>query len=110
MHAIEQQEALQSRLEEMVPVLRPPAALVRRLAEALAGEAVELACTDVRSLGFGAYEGQVCLVTATRVVLATATAVAEPERAFVLEQWERQVARSPRLTSLRPREPLPEEA
>lgn len=109
MNTLEQQHALQARLADLVPGVRLPAALVQRLAEALATESFLLACGDVRSLGFGSYEGQLCLVTPTRVLLATGTRVAAPERAFGLEQWDREVAPLPHLRTLRPRSPLPDE-
>lgn len=109
MHTTEQRQAVESRLAGLLPGLRPPAGLVRRLAEALTGEPVVMGVADLRCLGFGAYEGQVCLVTATRVLLATGTRVADPEHAFVLEQWDRGVAPMRRLFAVRPRVPLPDE-
>ena len=49
-----------------------------------------------------------CLVTPTRVLLATATRAAGPEGAFGLEQWEREVAALPRFVPVRPRAPEPD--
>ena len=58
MHTTEQPDALESRLTRLLAGPRPPAVLVQRLAEALTGGTVVLGCADLRSLGFGAYEGQ----------------------------------------------------
>ena len=95
MHVVPTQDHLQLRLAGELPDLRPPAVLLQRLSEALGGETVLLLCGDLRPLGFGAYDGQLCLVTPTRVVLATATRRPGPEGAFGVEQWEREVAPLP---------------
>ncbi len=99
---------LEYRLAVELPSVRLPAGLLQRLEAALAGEPVLLACGDVRPLGFGAYDGQLCLVTATRVLLATATRTAGPEGAFGLEHWDREVAAVPRFVPVRPRAPEPD--
>ena len=97
MQDVEEQDRLSARLERAVPGLRPPQLLVRRLAEELAGEDLLLLAGDVRALGFGAYEGQVCAVTPRRVLLATATRQTTADSGFTVEQWERQVAPVPLL-------------
>ena len=104
MHVVPAQDVLAYRIASELPELRPPAVLLQRLTDALAGEEVLLLAGDLRALGFGAYEGQLCLVTATRVVLATATRATGPEGAFGVEQWEREVAPVPRFAPVRPRE------
>jgi hypothetical protein len=95
MHAVGQQDALAGRFAAALPDVRPPAVLLQRLAEGLAGEDIQLLCGDLRPLGFGAYEGQVCVVTPTRVLLATATRGAGSEGSFGVEQWDREVAAMP---------------
>ena len=92
------QSHLELRLAVELPELRPPAVLLQRLSEALSDETVLLLCGDLRPLGFGAYGGQLCLVTPTRVLLATATQRPGPEGAFGVEQWEREVAPVPSLS------------
>jgi hypothetical protein len=110
MQDLRRQTPLEHRLAADLPELRLPAALVQRLADSLAGEAVRLLCGDVQALGFGAYEGQLCVVTPTRVILATATRLPGPEGAFGVEQWNREVAAVPRFVPLRPRLPEPDGA
>ena len=83
------QDVLAYRLAVEVPDLRPPAALLQRLSDVLGEEEVLLLTTDLRPLGFGAYAGQLCMVTATRVLLATA-GQGTGEAAFTLEQWVRE--------------------
>ena len=100
MHVVPTQDHLQLRLASELADLRPPAVLMQRLSEALAGETVLLLCGDLRPLGFGAYDGQLCLVTPTRVLLATATQRPGPEGAFGVEQWEREVAPLPGFTGV----------
>ena len=97
------QDVLAYRLAVEVPDLRPPAALLQRLSDVLGEEEVLLLTTDLRPLGFGAYAGQLCLVTATRVLLATAGA-GTGEAAFTLEQWAREVPARP-ATPVPPRAP-----
>lgn len=79
---------LGQRLAEVLPGVVPPAGLLMRLAEVLGPEPVLLASGDLRPLGFGSYDGQVCLVTPNRVVLATASG---PSGLFGIEEWEREV-------------------
>ena len=100
MHVVPASGHLELRLAAELPDLRPPAVLLQRLAEALAGETVLLLCGDLRPLGFGAYDGQLCLVTPTRVVLATGTQRPGPEGSFGVEQWEREVAPLPGFTGV----------
>jgi hypothetical protein len=107
-HAVSTQDALSHRLASELPDLRPPAVLLQRLAETLGGEAVVLLCGDLRPLGFGAYDGQLCLVTPTRVVLATATRMSGSEGAFGVEQWDREIAPLARIAPVLPRTPEPD--
>ena len=100
MHVLPASGHLELRLATELPALRPPAVLLQRLSEALAGESVLLLSGDLRPLGFGAYDGQLCLVTPTRVLLATATQRPGPEGAFGVEQWEREVAPLPGFTGV----------
>jgi hypothetical protein len=94
-HVVPAQDDLEHRLAVELPGLRCPAGLLQRLSEALSGEAVLLVCADLRPRGFGAYDGQLCLVTPTRVLLATATQRPGPEGAFGVEQWDRQICPLP---------------
>ena len=94
---------LEQRLTEVLPEVVPPAGLLMRLAEVLGAETVVLACGDLRPLGFGSYEGQVCLVTPNRVVLATATG---PHGLFGIEEWDREVGPVPTVLR-RPTLPAP---
>jgi hypothetical protein len=87
---------LEHRLAADLPELRLPVGIVQRLSDALGGELVQLLTGDVRPLGSGAYEGQLCVVTPTRVLLATATRSSVPEASFGLETWEREIAPVPR--------------
>ena len=96
---------LEFRIASTLPHLRLPAVLLQRLNEALGTEEVQLVCGDVTPLGFGAYDGQLCVVTPTRVLLATATRASGPEGAFGLEHWDREVAALPRFVPVRPRDP-----
>ncbi len=86
---------------------RPPARLLVRLAEVVGVEEVLLLSSDLRPLGFGAYRGQLCLVTATKVVLVTGTQVQGEDAAFGLEQWSRQVGVLPRALPRRTVPPAP---
>ncbi|HWH30364.1 MAG TPA: hypothetical protein VNU26_15665 [Mycobacteriales bacterium] len=99
---------LEVRIASRLPDLRLPAVLLQRLDEALGTEQVQLVCGDLRPLGFGAYDGQLCVVTPTRVLLATATRASGPEGAFGLEHWDREVAPLPRFVPVRPRAPEPD--
>ena len=83
-------------LAAALPQLRPPVPLVHRLEGELGGERVLLAAGDLRPLGFGAHDGQLCLVTPTRVLLATGLGTGGPE-AFAVEVFDRQAAPVPRL-------------
>ena len=103
MHTVDLDSTLDDRLARALPQLRLPAALRRRVAEALEGEHVQLLAGDLTACGFGAYEGQLCLVTPTRVLLVTATNVQDPDSAFGLEEWDRQIGALPRF--LPPRVP-----
>lgn len=104
MNTIDQHsKALEERITLALPELRPPAGLLRRLAEVLGDEEVVLLCGDVRSLGFGTYDGQLCLVTPTRVLLATALREQGPDAAFGLEEWDRQAAPMPQVLHVLPR-------
>lgn len=94
---------LEHRLGEVLPEVVPPAGLLMRLAEVLGAEPVVLGCGDLRPLGFGSYEGQVCLVTPNRVVLATATG---PDGLFGIEEWDREVGPVPTVLR-RPTLPAP---
>ena len=94
---------LEQRLTEVLPGTVPPAGLLMRLAEVLGAEPVLLACGDLRPLGFGSYEGQVCLVTPNRVVLATATGT---NGLFGIEEWDREVGPVPTVLR-RPVLPVP---
>ncbi len=84
--------ALEQRLGEVLPGIVPPAGLLMRLAEVLGPEPVVLACGDLHPLGFGSYDGSVCLVTPNRVLLATATG---PSGLFGIEEWDREVGPVP---------------
>ena len=99
---------LEFRIASTLPDLRLPAVLLQRLNEALGTEEVQLVCGDVRPLGFGAYDGQLCVVTPTRVLLATATRASGAEGSFGLEHWDREVAALPRFVPVRPRDPEPD--
>lgn len=105
MQIVDQQAALEQRLAEVLPDVRPPAVLLKRLAEVLAGEPVLLLCGDLAPQGFGAYGGQLCLVTPNRVLLVTGMRVQSPEQGFGLEVWDRQVGPVPHLTVVRPPAP-----
>ena len=94
------QSHLELRLAVELPDLRPPAVLLQRLSEALSGETVLLLCGDLHPLGFGAYGGQLCLVTPTRLLMATGTHRPGPEGAFGVEQWEREVAPLPSISAV----------
>jgi hypothetical protein len=95
--------ALEQQLERALPGLVLPAPLLMRLAEVLGPERVEMACGNLRPLGFGAYDGSVCLVTPNRVLLATATG---PNGLFGIEEWEREVGPVPTVLA-RPTLPAP---
>jgi hypothetical protein len=84
----EEQDRLVGRLTEVMPGVRLPAALIQRLTMLLNGQEVQLASGDVRPLGFGAYSGQLCLVTHSRVVLATAKD-GSAEDPFDVQMWSR---------------------
>lgn len=101
-------DVLAYRLAVQLPGFRPPAPLLQRLAETLGDEEVQLLVGDLRPLGFGAYEGQLCLVTPARVLLVTATRAGGQEGAFGLETWDREVTPLPRVAPVLPRSPLPE--
>ena len=94
---------LEQRLSEVLPGIVPPAGLLMRLAEVLGPEPVVLACGDLHPLGFGSYDGSVCLVTPNRVVLATATG---PSGLFGIEEWDREVGPVPSALT-RPTLPAP---
>ena len=96
MQMVNQQSVLEQRLGEVCPDMRPPVVLIKRLVDVLEGEEVLLACGDLASRGFGAYDGQLCLVTPTRVVLATASSLQGPD-GFGVEQWDRQIGQLPRM-------------
>jgi hypothetical protein len=85
---LEEQDRLVARLTEVMPGVRLPAALIQRLTTLLNGQDVLLASGDVRPLGFGAYSGQLCLVTHSRVVLATAKD-GPAEDPFDVQMWSR---------------------
>jgi hypothetical protein len=103
MQDVQQHNALELRIAAELPELRPPAVLLQRLSEVLADEPVQLLCGDLRPLGFGAYDGQLCVVTPSRVLLATATRASGPEGAFGIEAWDREVAAVPRFVPVPPR-------
>lgn len=86
---------------------QPPARLLVRLTEAVGGQDVLLLSSDLQPLGFGAYRGQLCVVTPTAVVLVTATELQGEEAAFGLEQWPREVGVLPRALPHRPGPPAP---
>ena len=96
MQSVDARTGLEQRLGQLCPELRPPVVLLTRLVDVLAGEDVLLACGDLVARGFGAYDGQLCLVTPTRVLLATASSLHGPD-GFGLEHWDRQVGQLPRL-------------
>ena len=100
-------DVLAYRMAVQLPGFRPPAHLLQRLADVLEDEAVLLLAGDVRPLGFGAYDGQLCLVTPTRVVLVTATRATGEQTSFGIEHWDREVAPLPSLAPVVPR--LPQE-
>lgn len=105
MRVVEDGQALERRVAAVLGGSAPPAVLLARVAEVVADEPVLLVSGDLRPLGFGAYDGQICLVTPTRVVLATATRAAVPEHAFGLEEWHREVAAMPTVFPATPRPP-----
>lgn len=100
--------SLHHRLAAALPELQLPARLVKDLAGRVAGEQVLLVAGDVRALGFGAYQGQVVLVTPTRVLLATGLRSTAAEGAFGVEEWERQTGPLPRFRPFAPRPAEPE--
>lgn len=106
MQIVNAQSELEQRLAAVLPDLRPPAALLRQLADGLRDEEVVLACGDLRPLGFGAYEGQLCLITPTRVLLATASSLHGPD-GFGIEEWDRRVSPLPQLRPRRVAPPAP---
>ncbi len=73
----------------------------------MGGEDVLLLSADLQPLGFGAYRGQLCVVSATKVVLVTATELQREDAAFGVEQWPRQVGVLPRALPRRNRPPAP---
>jgi hypothetical protein len=85
---LEEQDRLVGRLTEVMPGIGLPAALVQRLTTLLNGQDVQLASGDVRPRGFGAYSGQLCLVTHSRVILATARD-GSTEDPFEVQMWSR---------------------
>ena len=95
-------DVLAYRLAVEVPGLRPPVGLLQQVADRLGHEEAVLVTTDLQPVGFGAYAGQLCLVTPTRVLLATATG-RSGEGSFAVEEWRRAVA-ARRAVPVRPRE------
>jgi len=95
-------DVLAYRLAVEVPGLRPPAAMLQQVAERLGDEEAVLVTTDLQAVGFGAYAGQLCIVTPTRVLLVTATG-RSGEGSFAVEEWRRAVA-ARRAVPVRPRE------
>ena len=109
MHTTREHDLLDQRLGEAMPELRPPAVLLKRLAEVVGDEQVLLVAGDLHPLGFGAYGGQLCLVTPTLVVLATGTHAPGPEGAFGVEHWSREIGAVPRSLPRLPARPAPPE-
>lgn len=90
-HIVNQSTPLENRLAAALQEVRPPAALLKRVAEVLADEDLLLVAGDLAPMGFGAYDGQLCLVTPNRVILVTATHVQSPDSAFGVEEWDREI-------------------